>query len=36
MIPQLDQRADYTGWIEHHVPRQLCDLAGAQARFNRQ
>ena len=36
VIPELDQRSDFTGRIEHHVPRQVGDLAGAQAGLDRQ
>ena len=36
MITQLDDIADLTTCIEHHVPRQACDLAGTQAGFRRQ
>jgi hypothetical protein len=36
VIPEFDQRYDFTGRVEHHVPRQLGDLAGGQAPFDRQ
>ena len=32
-IAQLDHRTDVAGWIEHHVPGQLGDLTGPQARL---
>jgi len=36
VIPQLYGVADLAAGIQHHVPRQTCDLAGAHARFRRQ
>jgi hypothetical protein len=36
VITKLDHRTDVAGWIEYHVPRQVCDLACAQAGFRRQ
>ena len=33
MIAQLDHRTDTARRIEHHVPGQLRDLTGAQARL---
>ena len=32
-ITQLDHRTDFACWIEHHVPGQLRDLTGPQARL---
>jgi hypothetical protein len=35
-ITQLDDIADLASRVDHHVPRQACDLASAQAGFRRQ
>jgi hypothetical protein len=36
VIPKLDDIADLAARIDHHIPRQVCDLAGAQSGFRRQ
>jgi hypothetical protein len=36
VITQLNTRTDLTGCVEHHVPRQVRDLASAQAGLRRQ
>ena len=32
-IAQLNHRPDLAGWIEHHVPGQVGDLTGPEARL---
>jgi hypothetical protein len=36
VIPKLDDIADLAAGVDHHVPRQVCDLACPQPGFRRQ
>jgi hypothetical protein len=36
VVTKLDDVVDLAGRIDHHVPRQVCDLAGTHSGFRRQ
>ena len=36
MIAQFDDRVDLARSVEHHLPCEICDLAGAKASLDRQ
>ena len=36
IIAKFDDRSDLAPWVQHHVPGEIGDLAGAQACFDRQ